>query len=117
MTGRTKSTRQEQRRYPRYSVDARLVAHVFQDGALSSAWGRIHEMGEDGLSATLTGELSAGDVISLEFCLPLSTMTIKVRALVRYRDGFRYGFEFLTLTPEQRHEVRHALQVLPVSQK
>lgn len=117
MTGPTKTRKQEQRRYPRYSVDTRLVAQVFNNGSATSAWGRIHEMGEDGLSATLTGELNAGDVTSLEFCLPLSTITIKVRAVVRYRDGFRYGFEFLTLTPVQRNEVLHALQVLPISHK
>jgi len=107
----------EKRRYARYAVDTRLVIHSFQDGNAKSAWGRIHEMGEDGLSATLTGELKEGDVVSLEFCLPVSTEATKVRAVVRYRDGFRHGFEFLTLTPAQRATLRNALQVLPATRE
>src|SRR5581483_12253699 len=104
------ASEKEKRRYARYAVDVRLVVQAFQDGNSKSAWGRIHEMGEDGLSATLTSELKAGDVVSLEFCLPVSTEATKVRAVVRYQDGFRHGFEFLTLTPAQRTALRNALQ-------
>jgi hypothetical protein len=38
----------------------------------------------------------------MEFPLPLSPYPLKLRAIVRYRIGLHYGFEFLTPTPEQR---------------
>ena len=67
-------------------------------------------MGEDGLGATLTGELEAGEVVSMELSLPMTPFPIKFRALVRYRDGLRHGFEFLTLSSAQRDEIRRVCE-------
>lgn len=37
---------------------------------------------------------------------------MKVRAIVRYRHGLHYGFEFLTLNESQRETVRRVCQML-----
>src|SRR5258707_11416484 len=100
------------RRYPRFAIDARMQVRMFQDGEFHSCWGRSTELGEDGIGATLTGELQAGEIVSLEIPLPLSPYPLKVRAIVRYRDGLRYGFEFLTLTGAQREMLRRVCEVL-----
>lgn len=100
----------QERRFRRYSVDMRVQVQVFRDGALSSAWGRSSEMGEDGMSGTLTGELEPGEVVSIEFTLPHSREPMKVRAVVRHRTGYRYGFEFLTVTDAQREQMRRTFQ-------
>jgi|SRR6266581_3868897 len=102
-----------ERRYPRCSVDMRVLVHVFRAGNFESIWGRSNEIGEDGISATLTGSLESGEVVSMEFMLPVSTEAMKIRAAVRYQSGFRYGFEFLTLSESQREKIHRALQVLP----
>jgi PilZ domain len=99
---------QKERRFPRFNVDMRVQAQVFRAGSLSTAWGRSWEMGEDGMSGTLTGEMEPGDVVSLEFTLPHSREPMKVRAVVRHRTGYRYGFEFLTVTDAQREQMREA---------
>jgi hypothetical protein len=39
------------------------------------------------MGATLTGDLEKGEVVSLEFPLPLSPYPVRVRAIVRYREG------------------------------
>jgi PilZ domain-containing protein len=105
---KTKKTAPYTRRYPRHPMDVRMNVQVFRQGEVSYFWGRSTELGLDGIGGTLTGELSPGEVVSMEFPLPLSPYPVKLRAIVRYRIGLHYGFEFLTPTPEQR--IRSVLQ-------
>jgi hypothetical protein len=100
------------RRYPRFAIDARLQVKMFQNGEFRSCWGRSTELGQDGIGATLTGELESGEIVSLEIPLPLSPYPLKVRAIVRYRQGLRYGFEFLTLSTTERDTIRRVCEML-----
>jgi hypothetical protein len=100
------------RRYPRFVLDVRMQVKMFQGGEFQSCWGRSTELGQDGIGATLTGNLEAGEIVTLEIPLPLSPYPLKVRAIVRYRHGLHYGFEFLTLRESQRETVRRVCQML-----
>jgi len=100
------------RRFPRFALDVRLQVKMFQDGEFQTCWGRSTEIGQDGIGGTLTGNLETGEIVTLEIPLPLTPYPIKVRAIVRYRQGLRYGFEFLTLNEAQRDTVRRVCQYL-----
>jgi PilZ domain len=100
------------RRFPRFALDVRLQVKMFQAGEFRSCWGRSTEMGQDGIGATLTGSLEPGEIVTLEIPLPLTTYPIKVRAIVRYRQGLRYGFEFLTLNDGQRDTILRVCEYL-----
>src|ERR1700758_548952 len=100
------------RRFPRFAIDVRLQVKMFQDGEFRTCWGRSTELGQDGIGATLTGNLENGEIVTLEIPLPLTPYPIKVRAIVRYRQGLRYGFEFLTLNEAQRDTIRRVCQYL-----
>ncbi len=100
------------RRFPRFALDTRIQVRMFQDGEFRTCWGRSTELGQDGIGATLTGELEQGEIVSLEIPLPLSPYALKVRAIVRYRQGLRYGFEFLTLNDNQRQMIRRVCEML-----
>jgi len=100
------------RRYPRFAIDVRLQVKMFQEGEFRTCWGHSTELGQDGIGATLTGSLETGEIVTLEIPLPLTPYPIKVRAIVRYRQGLRYGFEFLTLNEAQRDTVRRVCQYL-----
>src|ERR1700685_73759 len=89
-----------------------MHVRMFQNGDFQNCWGHSTELGQDGVGATLTGELQKGEIVSLEIPLPLSPYPLKVRAIVRYRDGLRYGFEFLTLTDPQRETLRRVCEML-----
>lgn len=78
-----------------------MAVNVFRSGERFALWGRSNEFGEDGIGGTLTGELESGEVVALELNFPMVVNPLKIRAVVRYRDGLRHGFEFLTRTPEQ----------------
>jgi hypothetical protein len=94
------------RRFRRYPADLRVSVEVFRPGGSASFWGRSTELGEDGIGVTLTGEVEAGEVVSMELSLPVASLPLRLRALARYRDGLRHGFEFLAMNEEQ-HELLH----------
>src|SRR6266508_1463076 len=62
------------RRYPRFPMDVRVSAKVFRTDAPIELWGRSIEFGQDGIGVTLTGELDAGEVATLELTLPASSI-------------------------------------------
>ena len=100
------------RRFPRFALDVRLQVRMFQEGEFRTCWGRSIELGQDGIGATLTGTLETGEIVTLEIPLPLTPYPIKVRAIVRYCQGLRYGFEFLTMNEAQRDTLQRVCQYL-----
>jgi hypothetical protein len=104
------------RRYSRFPIDLRIKVRAFQNGEFSSSWGRSTELGEDGIGATLTGNLEAGEIVSLELPLPLMPYPLRIRGVVRYRNGQRYGLEFLIVSDAQRDIIRRVCEMLASSQ-
>jgi hypothetical protein len=104
------------RRYPRYSLDVRVSVRVFRPGAPIELWGRSIELGQDGIGVTLTGQLEAGEVATLELTLPGGTTPLKLRGLVRYRDGLRHGFEFLARDTAQQELIQRSCELLSLGQ-
>ena len=100
------------RRFSRQRLDARIQMSVFRDGATTSLWGRTNELGQDGVGATLSAELRVGEVVSMEFPIPVPPYFLKVRAIARYCEGLRCGFEFLIVTEDQRETLRRTCEVL-----
>ena len=90
----------------------RIQVSVFREGLTTTCWGRTSELGQDGIGATLTGELHVGEVVSLEFTVPVAPHLMKLRGVVRYSLGLRCGFEFLVVTEEQRMIVRQVCALL-----
>jgi hypothetical protein len=100
------------RRFPRYAADFRLSVQLFRPTGSLSLWGLCSELGEDGVGGTLTGELQLGEVVSMEILVPAIGSALKVRAIVRYCDGLRHGFEFLALEQPQREALRRTCVLL-----
>jgi hypothetical protein len=100
------------RRFARHPADIRVSVEVFRPEGSAAMWGRSTELGEDGVGATLTGEVEPGEVVSMELSLPVASVPMRVRALARYRDGLRHGFEFLALSEEQRELLHRVCSML-----
>ena len=90
------------RRYPRYRSDFPVTLSHFLGSHYRTIEGHCRDLSEAGIGILLAAELDQGEVIGLSFCLPGSALAWEVRAVVRYRRGYQYGFEFLALTHEQR---------------
>jgi hypothetical protein len=112
----TSSAARSQRRFPRYVLDVRFTIEVFRDGEKVHMWGRSNEMGQDGIGGTLTAKLEPGEVVWLELPLPRMSTPLRIRAIVRYQAGLRHGFEFLTLTSEQKTGIMRVCEMLAAQQ-
>ncbi|MGD0508164.1 MAG: PilZ domain-containing protein [Terriglobales bacterium] len=108
----TTRTSRQMRRFSRYRFDVRIQVSVFREGQTATCWGRTSELSLDGIGATLSGEFQTGEVVSMEFPIPLAPHVMKVRAVVRYSEGLRCGFEFLIVPEEQRLLLRQVCVVL-----
>ena len=61
--------------------------------------GQTVDISESGISAMLRIEVPLGEVVRMEFNLPLGA--VEVHALVRQRNAFRYGFQFVESSTAQ----------------
>lgn len=104
---------QGSRQFSRFKLDQRVAVKVVRDGSEQTLRGRSNDLSEGGLGATLAGELIPGDIVVLEFWLPLTRDPVRLQARVQYRLGFRYGLAFITLSGEQRSAIVKLAGSLP----
>ena len=95
----------------RYLMDQRLLLR----GSNATFHGRTKDISENGLGAIVAGDLDSDDPLQLEFYLPGKLNVVKLKAEVRYHQGFQYGFQFLDLSDQQRDMLREAIIVLPLA--
>jgi hypothetical protein len=80
-----------------------------------TAYLRLEGHGRDlsvaGIGILLAAELAGGEVVGLRFSLPESG-DWEVRAVMRHRRGYHYGFEFLALTAAQKELLAEHVQGL-----
>ena len=98
------------RRQPRFKLAVAIIIHSRTCGMLN---GHTVDISESGIAAMLTIEASVGEVVDLNFTLPLGPVTIQ--AIVRQRNAFRYGFEFIATNPASEL-VRRTCRDLAVNQ-
>jgi PilZ domain len=94
------------RRHPRYRADFRVMVNYLLGNQYQKLEGHCRDLAEAGIGILLAAELNSGEVVGLSFSLPGSASSWEVRAVARYRRGYQYGFEFLSLTGEQREGLR-----------
>jgi c-di-GMP-binding flagellar brake protein YcgR len=94
------------RRHPRYRADFQVVANYLAGNQYKKFEGHCNDLSESGLGMLLATDISNGEVVGLNFSLPGSAFGWQLRAVVRYRRGYHYGFEFLSLTAEQRDSLK-----------
>ena len=105
-------TDRRRRRHPRYQTDFRVTVTNLLGNSYQKIEGHCRDMSEAGIGILLASELNIGGVVGLTFSLSGSTPTWELRAVARYRCGYHYGFEFLSITREQQESFRSYLQNL-----
>ncbi|HXR14614.1 MAG TPA: PilZ domain-containing protein [Terriglobales bacterium] len=103
------------RRYARYRTEIPVIVKVLGKDGYVRIHGRCFELAEAGLGAVITSELTAGEMITLEFSIPDVPEVFIVRAVVRHRMGFLHGFEFIGLLPRQGELIQAFCQKLEPS--
>ena len=100
------------RRYERYELETELIANPFGAERGEVMRGRSLDINEGGIAGIFTTGLDVGTAVSLQFSVPIATPPVRVRAVIRNRTRFRYGFEFVELTPEQHETVSRTCRTL-----
>ncbi len=96
--------RTERRRMRRSGLDRRLCVNSSHEGKPTTVFGRIRDISEDGLGAVIPCSLLIGQEVTLEFGMD-DIEEIEVKAVVRHRKSFHYGFEFTGADPNLRREI------------
>jgi len=78
------------RRHPRFKLEVDIRIYPRNRAVVR---GHSVDISESGISAMLRDEVKLDEVVRLEFALPDGA--VEVHALVRQRNAFRYGFQFL----------------------
>ncbi|HVI09613.1 MAG TPA: PilZ domain-containing protein [Candidatus Binatia bacterium] len=99
------------RRHVRYRADFRVSVACLAGSEYHKVEGHCRDLSEAGIGILFAAELKTGDVVSLTFSLPGGS-TWQLRGVVRYRHGYHYGFEFLSLPAEQREQIKQYLKEL-----
>ena len=98
----------------RFAIRVPLDVKVFRSGRLVMMSGRSTDLNEFGMGARFDLELVPGEMVTLEFRLPMADDNFRPRAIVRRRaDLCHYGFEFVSIDPVQRQRIRELCEVLP----
>ncbi|HMF91736.1 MAG TPA: PilZ domain-containing protein [Candidatus Angelobacter sp.] len=82
------------RRWTRHRIDLRLKVSVAGSEAAGPVFGRANNLSRGGLGAYIPHSIAVGSNVLLELSLPNTPQDIKVNAVVKTCDGFRYGLEF-----------------------
>ncbi|HWR16144.1 MAG TPA: PilZ domain-containing protein [Terriglobales bacterium] len=101
------------RRFRRFKLDVPVRVVVQTEDKTRIIDGRGNELNEGGLAVQAGVELQLDEKVEVEFTPPYTGQPIRARAIVRNRNGYRYGFEFLTESPtdcDRVMEIRTALQ-------
>lgn len=96
----------ERRRTSRHPFDQRLKVKMNKNGKETTFYGRVIDISEFGLGAVLSGALEINSKVTVEFNSGSGNLLLNLPALVRYGNGFHYGFEFANLTQEDRENLR-----------
>ncbi len=95
------------RAHTRYLLDLRIVVR-----AKETLIGRTKDIAEGGLGATIPSNIDIGEIVELELQLPDTTELLKIKAEVRYCQGFQYGFKYLHITEQQKEMIRRTTRDL-----
>ncbi len=102
------------RLYPRYRCDFPVAVNMFSSDGHQELSAHGKDLSEGGIGVLVAAELGPGEVVSLAFSLPGTSEPWTVRAVLRYRRGYHYGFEFLSLLEPQ---IRALAAYLPQLQR
>jgi hypothetical protein len=98
------------RRQRRFKMETDIRIYSRSCGLLK---GRTVDISESGIAAMLTLEAPVGGMVELEFTLPSGPAAI--HAMVRQKNAFRYGFEFVD-TDSVHELIRRTCRDLAVDQ-
>ncbi len=100
------------RRWRRFKINVPIRAIVQRQGRVLIVDGRGNDLSEGGLRVYAGVELRVGDNVDIEFTPPYHGLPIRTRCVVRHRNGYYYGVEFLRENTDDKEKVESIRQML-----
>jgi hypothetical protein len=99
-----------QRRFTRHRVEFQVTLSHFLGDNYAKFDGHARNLSMSGIGILLAAELNSSEVVKLSFRIPALSAPWEVNAVVRYRRGYQYGLEFVSLSEEQQSELEKVLK-------
>jgi CheY-like chemotaxis protein len=97
----------------RYKVVVPVTVRVLRSGVAVRLKALSTDLGEGGMGIeVVSGELTPGEIITIEFSLPTSPHPMKLYGMVRHRKLELYGIEFVEISGEDRQAIGDLCDVL-----
>jgi len=107
----TPDPQEEARKFERHAVTIPVDVTIVLNGARSTHRGQASDISRGGMRLFLPRELGSGTSLILEFLIPYNTTQIVVRGVVRNRNGFSHGVEFIDSTPDQQQMIERTCSI------
>ncbi len=104
------------RRSQRYEIDTQLHVTVLGVEQRGTMRGRALDISEVGIAGVFVTVWDVGTAVHLEFLVPVTRKPVRVGGAVRSHSGYRYGFEFVDLSPDQREIISKTCRTLALLQ-
>jgi len=104
------------RRYQRYEIDTPLNVTALGVEQRKIMRGRSLDISEVGMGGVFVAVWDVGTPVQLEFLVPVARNPVRVDGAVRSHSGYRYGFEFVDLSPDEREIIRKTCRTLALLQ-
>lgn len=98
---RNRAGDRRQRRFPRFRSEFPVTVSLFSGKEHENLSAHCRDLSQGGIGMLIAADLNVGEVASLVFSLPTAPQPWNLRAVLRCRRGYQYGFEFLALSPQQ----------------
>jgi hypothetical protein len=101
------------RRFRRFRLDVPVRLIIQTEDCTRIVDGRGNELNEGGMAVQAGVELALSEKVEIEFTPPYTSEPLRANTVVRNRNGYRYGLEFLLDTPDDCDKtlaIRIALQ-------
>ena len=92
----------------------RLKVSVTGHQSEGPVFGRANNLSRGGLGAYIPYSIAVGSSVLLEMSFPHAAEDVKVNAIVRTCEGFRYGLEFLQMPYEVRSIIEKSCAAAPL---
>jgi hypothetical protein len=104
--------KRNQRRWERYDVRIEVNVEVVENGKRATLVGQASDVSKGGLRLFVTRAFEPGSSITMEFVLPYYSNELVIRGVIRNREGFTHGVEFINPTIEQQQTIERTCDVL-----
>jgi c-di-GMP-binding flagellar brake protein YcgR len=105
------------RRYQRYEIDTHLHVVMLGLAQRGTLRGRSLNISEAGIASVFVTVWDVGTPVHLEFSVPVTSSPLPVGGVLRSRSGYRYGFEFVDLNPDQREIISKTCRTLALLER